>query len=319
MDFNFGRDLLDIPALQNVNPRMRFLCPECDLFSDGSEKLCYQCGCELAEVSETHREDPIVDQEEVLERQRWLELVDFLGEDFREMIETASSMRAPQRMVSETFLKSLSRVTVDEKHSILYDCCLRLGSHFEALLTPAAFSSAHEIFSATNDNQSTASKLVFGHPECGESDFSNMEFIEGRILVLYRGCISFAEKCRRAKLAGAVALIVIQTLDVWPFIMTDSSKELEEEYASLPVFMISKLDGNLLKQLYCRVPAQTKLELIIRDQERDCSICCETFVAEDVVLKLLCRHVYHEKCVLSWLREKNSCPLCRKELVSRAK
>jgi len=37
--------------------------------------------------------------------------------------------------------------------------------------------------------------------------------------------------------------------------------------------------------------------------------------ADNVILRLpLCNHIFHEKCILKWLKKNNTCPYCRKEL-----
>lgn len=44
-----------------------------------------------------------------------------------------------------------------------------------------------------------------------------------------------------------------------------------------------------------------------------CSCCLEDFSAEDVVARLPCGHVFHEKCIMNWflMRASNNCPMCR--------
>ncbi|XP_060668899.1 RING-H2 finger protein ATL48-like [Ziziphus jujuba] len=45
----------------------------------------------------------------------------------------------------------------------------------------------------------------------------------------------------------------------------------------------------------------------------DCRICLQDLWATGIYLMRLpnCTHVFHQKCILSWLKESNSCPLCR--------
>ncbi|KAL2239388.1 UNVERIFIED_CONTAM: E3 ubiquitin-protein ligase [Sesamum indicum] len=45
----------------------------------------------------------------------------------------------------------------------------------------------------------------------------------------------------------------------------------------------------------------------------ECSICLEELLKGEVteVIRLPCSHVYHEVCILGWLRKKQSCPICR--------
>ena len=47
-------------------------------------------------------------------------------------------------------------------------------------------------------------------------------------------------------------------------------------------------------------------------EEEDCSICLEKMAKNDVVFQLPCRHVFHKKCVSSWIYEQKAlCPNCR--------
>ena len=44
----------------------------------------------------------------------------------------------------------------------------------------------------------------------------------------------------------------------------------------------------------------------------ECSICLETFIDKETVYYLpQCNHNYHKDCITIWLLEKNTCPLCR--------
>lgn len=40
-------------------------------------------------------------------------------------------------------------------------------------------------------------------------------------------------------------------------------------------------------------------------------MCTETLVEGDEVQLLPCKHAYHEACVAPWLKQNNSCPVCR--------
>lgn len=47
------------------------------------------------------------------------------------------------------------------------------------------------------------------------------------------------------------------------------------------------------------------------DEIRWCSICLEDFVAGDLITKTFCKHIYHEGCVVKWLKIHQTCPICR--------
>ncbi|XP_054821109.1 NEP1-interacting protein-like 2 [Prosopis cineraria] len=51
--------------------------------------------------------------------------------------------------------------------------------------------------------------------------------------------------------------------------------------------------------------------------ENKCSICQEEYEADDEVGRLSCEHDYHFRCLRQWLAQKNCCPVCKQEVVSR--
>ncbi|KAL2253674.1 E3 ubiquitin-protein ligase RNF43-like [Sesamum indicum] len=48
--------------------------------------------------------------------------------------------------------------------------------------------------------------------------------------------------------------------------------------------------------------------------KESCSICLEGFFNGGRATRLPCSHMFHENCILRWLRENHVCPLCRYEL-----
>ncbi|KAL0446267.1 UNVERIFIED_CONTAM: E3 ubiquitin-protein ligase [Sesamum latifolium] len=48
--------------------------------------------------------------------------------------------------------------------------------------------------------------------------------------------------------------------------------------------------------------------------EESCSICLEGFSDGGRGTRLPCSHMFHENCIVRWLRENHVCPLCRYEL-----
>ncbi|CAB3978066.1 E3 ubiquitin- ligase RNF181 [Paramuricea clavata] len=45
-----------------------------------------------------------------------------------------------------------------------------------------------------------------------------------------------------------------------------------------------------------------------------CPVCLETYENTEIYIELPCKHKFHEYCILSWLKQTNSCPVCRHEL-----
>lgn len=48
--------------------------------------------------------------------------------------------------------------------------------------------------------------------------------------------------------------------------------------------------------------------------KHECLVCQETFVDEDKLFKLPCKHLFHIDCILPWIEKHNTCPSCRYEL-----
>uniref|UniRef100_A0AAV1UM63 RING-type domain-containing protein n=1 Tax=Peronospora matthiolae TaxID=2874970 RepID=A0AAV1UM63_9STRA len=51
-------------------------------------------------------------------------------------------------------------------------------------------------------------------------------------------------------------------------------------------------------------------------EKHTCIVCQYNFMPNDRAMTLPCAHVFHEDCVDSWIRENNSCPLCKREISS---
>ncbi|XP_021903826.1 E3 ubiquitin-protein ligase MBR2-like [Carica papaya] len=48
--------------------------------------------------------------------------------------------------------------------------------------------------------------------------------------------------------------------------------------------------------------------------EGPCAICLEDFLSAKELIDMPCCHMFHESCIFSWLKTKNSCPLCRQSV-----
>ena len=97
-------------------------CEDCEEDKQEGEPRCDECGALLVKVTRT---------EEVNEQNNgepgegeWDALIDFLGEDFRELIDEQMGLRAPTRTIEEAFLNTLGKIEVNSRGSILYDLSL---------------------------------------------------------------------------------------------------------------------------------------------------------------------------------------------------
>lgn len=56
------------------------------------------------------------------------------------------------------------------------------------------------------------------------------------------------------------------------------------------------------------------------DSAKQCSICFEDYVENDEVVTLPCdvRHMFHDSCISEWLKQKDTCPLCKSPVTKEA-
>ena len=73
-----------------------------------------------------------------------------------------------------------------------------------------------------------------------------------------------------------------------------------------------KLIRDLINQLKDLMEKKSKL---IEDK---CTICLEQYSEDDNKITTECNHTFHEECYMKWISHKNTCPLCRKQLISEA-
>eukprot|EP00747_Dinoflagellata_sp_TGD_P181089 gnl/TRDRNA2_/TRDRNA2_34580_c0_seq1.p1 gnl/TRDRNA2_/TRDRNA2_34580_c0~~gnl/TRDRNA2_/TRDRNA2_34580_c0_seq1.p1 ORF type:complete len:403 (-),score=54.30 gnl/TRDRNA2_/TRDRNA2_34580_c0_seq1:106-1266(-) len=59
---------------------------------------------------------------------------------------------------------------------------------------------------------------------------------------------------------------------------------------------------------------QSRSQLGAADPKAHCAICREVFCLGDTLKCLPCKHEFHEMCVVPWLSNNNTCPICRLKL-----
>ncbi|MFS8023766.1 putative transcription factor C2H2 family [Helianthus anomalus] len=47
------------------------------------------------------------------------------------------------------------------------------------------------------------------------------------------------------------------------------------------------------------------------DDDKKCVICLEDFEPKEVVMVTPCNHMFHEDCILPWVKSNGKCPVCR--------
>jgi Ring finger domain/PA domain len=231
---------------------------------------------------------------------------------------------------SAVAVEKLPRFTVEENSWILYATTLKVKGLHAAAGTSSERKRVLVIdalmgeFSAVPD-QLITQKLVLADPLTAESDLVNAAALQGAIAVVQRGGTTFASKALKLQAAGAAAVIVLQTADVWPYIMKDPKQE-AKGVLKTPVGMVNKAAGALLIEGLRSAAAaagaaaadssssSVTCELSIAQSKKECVICQEVFAVGATFVRLPCSHLFHTECAKMWLQRRSTCPMCRFEL-----
>lgn len=57
--------------------------------------------------------------------------------------------------------------------------------------------------------------------------------------------------------------------------------------------------------------ARDALPLVTTDSEETCPVCQESLPSGSKAKKMPCGHLFHHDCLITWLEQANSCPMCR--------
>ncbi|KAK8299838.1 hypothetical protein V6Z12_D05G347900 [Gossypium hirsutum] len=92
--------------------------------------------------------------------------------------------------------------------------------------------------------------------------------------------------------------------------------------------------GKLKKEIYNPIPKQmtkrlnsyyrgkkqgNEKKMEIDEDGKRCAVCLEDFVAREQVMVTPCEHMFHEHCILPWVKSHGQCPVCRFVLSERIK
>ncbi len=199
-------------------------------------------------------------------------MLDVLGIQFGDALIQRLRGIQPETPISNEYIKSIGRITLDRNLSILPDITLNIGQ-YKAMLVPASFGSQVIV------GNSISSKIVWATPEFGDSAISNNVDVCGSIVLFKRGKVPFIDKALKAVASGAIAVLICQSFDTWPFAITDSTV-VDSSEIPIPIFMISKQDAALVDaMLHNKKGGDVIASINRRDTETLCSICHDSMCA----------------------------------------
>ena len=83
----------------------------------------------------------------------------------------------------------------------------------------------------------------------------------------------------------------------------------EEEFLQKKEKYILELDEFQYKHM-------EKFNLVKEDK---CPICLAKYKGSDIIKEFPCKHIFHKKCILKWLKQSNKCPLCNHDITEDIK
>jgi len=301
---------------------VREFCPQCHEVQIGAnDGECPVCGCNL-EVTPGSIRDTMNSENASDEH------INILQSLLNQMSDTSDVSISTRNGASDVAIEALQRLNIgDARCSALHEVVLELFDCSQEVETQRIFMETQIAgFSHVPTPMPVSSNIVIGNPIEGDKEFENESRFHESIVLLKRGKVSFVTKALRAQKAGARAVIIIQTVDVWPYTMQDSKGESkgidgDDRHPALhiPVVMIKKEDGQMLleRSVGCNEQNEKgtiRVKLHVHDIETQCSICQDEYAVNSLALRLPCRHHFHDSCIRAWFAKNNTCPICRYEL-----
>ena len=107
-----------------------------------------------------------------------------------------------------------------------------------------------------------------------------------------------------------IFLIILTTIFffilLWYIYSSRVINYLKDKFVCINNFYIKKNINRALKI--------SKVEKVKINGKMECCICLDA--GSNKFMKLNCEHLFHEKCIKQWIRQNNSCPICRNTVIT---
>ena len=96
--------------------------------------------------------------------------------------------------------------------------------------------------------------------------------------------------------------------DNYPDDLDLDNEDIDDDWDDLPRFGLNKeiLDNMEIS----KIKDVGKLD----NDKKKCTICLEDYVNGDDSIALPCIHIFHANCIKTWLKNQNTCPICKYEI-----
>ena len=105
-----------------------------------------------------------------------------------------------------------------------------------------------------------------------------------------------------------IILLVIFSLIFLPRTEYYRQDRIRDSILEQDIINISENREEILARIKEHIIPVDKKEIVCSDE---CTICLDDYDYDNNVVKLICEHRYHKKCIENWLVEKPVCPLCK--------
>ena len=98
-----------------------------------------------------------------------------------------------------------------------------------------------------------------------------------------------------------------------------SGSDINDDNDDDEIFMDDDIIGNGINEENIKSYPISKIKDInkLDEEKRKCLICLEYFKNNDDSIGLPCIHIFHSECIKKWMRQRNSCPICKSKIIEK--
>ena len=215
-------------------------------------------------------------------------------------IETSRNRRSSvgQRIISHNFLND-SRATQLSQQDALISYVRHTLSPFRSTRRNLSYQRNHHIRSILNESERRRT-----------TQRDTMELLERNVNTLLQELQSIRNGFNQTETKKQRGL----TKEQINKIKTSEYEDSESEKPQIP--RIKSRNGIHKDRTSCRLNKTSPSKKSLSTSSKTCAICLEDYKKKDILRNLQCLHDFHQSCIDEWLRNKTTCPICKKDPIS---